>query len=359
MFDTTMFRLLTQPSTRFDFLVIATVMIVAQIDLIAASATGVGLAILLFIRDQARSSVVASKLDLRGIRSKRRRLTAENDLLRRDGDQAMVVQLNGNLFFGTTDQLFTELENDLNALRYLLFDLRRVQSMDFTAVHLFEQMQERLFEHGGGLLLCGMPSGLPTRSDIAGYLAQIGLIGAQGNDRIFDTQDAAIQWMEEQILDRAGWRAPDPSTPLNPDQIELFSGLPSDKIAVLTSLMTEVSFAAGQRIFAAGEKSDEMFLVRSGRTRALLRLAAETRHHVATFEAGDFFGEMAFLDRQTRSADVDAETATDLYMLSRSRFDTLLNQNPELCGEIFERLALTLSRRLRAADTELRMLERR
>jgi CRP-like cAMP-binding protein len=90
-----------------------------------------------------------------------------------------------------------------------------------------------------------------------------------------------------------------------------------------------------------------------------LRLAAETRHHVATFEAGDFFGEMAFLDQQTRSADVDAETATDLYMLSRSRFDALLSKDPELCGEIFERLALTLSRRLRAADTELRMLERR
>lgn len=147
MFDRGMFRLALHPDTRIDFGVIVTVVLVAQAGLIAASAVGVCLAILLFIRDQIRGSVVVNKVDLRGARSKRRRLIAENELLDKHGDQAAVVQLQGNLFFGTTDQLFTELEQDLATRRYLLIDLRRVQPMDITAAHLFEQIKERLEEH--------------------------------------------------------------------------------------------------------------------------------------------------------------------------------------------------------------------
>ncbi len=359
MFDKGIFRLALQPSTRLDFCVIAAVLIVAQFDLIAASATGICLAILLFIRDQIRGSVVISKLDLRATSSKRRRLAAESALLQRDGDQAMVVQLHGNLFFGTTDELFSELEKDLGTLRYLLFDLRRVQSMDFTAAHLLEQMKERLQERGGELLFSGMPSSLPTHYDIENYLAELGLVRAHGGIRIFDTRDGAIQWMEERLLEAAGWKPHDQTAPLALEQIELIAGLGTREIAALASAVTEISVKSGGRVFSAGDQSDEMFLVRRGRVHALLPLTADKRHHLATFEAGDFFGELAFLDRQVRSADAEAETATDLYVLSRERFDELMRANPALCGEIFERLALALSRRLRMADTELGVLEQR
>jgi len=359
MFDKSIFRLALQPSTRLDFGVIAAVLIVAQFDLIAASATGICLAILLFIRDQIRGSVIISKLDLRATRSMCRRLATESALLQHDGNRAMVVQLRGNLFFGTTDELFSELEKDLGTLRYLLFDLRRVQSMDFTAAHLLEQMKERLQERGGELLFSGMPSSLPTRYDIAKYLAELGLVRAPGGIRIFDTRDGAIQWMEERILEAAGCKPHDQSKPLALEQIELLAGLETGELAELAGLVTEISVKSGGRIISTGDRTDEIFLVRRGRVDALLPLTGDKRHHLGTFEAGDFFGELAFLDHQVRSADVEADTPTDLYMLSRKRFDELMPTNPVLCGEIFERLALALSRRLRIADTELRALEQR
>jgi SulP family sulfate permease len=359
MFDRKIFRLVLQPSTRLDFAVIAAVLIVAQFDLVAASAAGIFLAILLFIRDQIRGSVIISKLDLRATRSKRRRLAAETALLERDGDQAMVVQLQGDLFFGTTDELFSALEKDLERLRYLLFDLRRVHSMDFTAVHLLEQMQERLQERNGELLFSGMPSSLPTRNDIQKYLAELGVVREGGGIRIFDTRDSAIQWMEERILEAADWTPHDEMKPLALEQIELFAGLTTSEIGELAGVISETSVAPGGRVVSTGEQAEEMFLVRRGRVNALLPLMEGKRHHLATFETGDFFGELAFLDHQARSADVEAETPTDLYVLSRKRFDELMRTNPALCGTIFERLALAISKRLRMADTELRVLEQR
>jgi SulP family sulfate permease len=359
MFDRSMLRLAMQRSTRVDFLVIITVVAVAQIELITASAVGILMAILLFIRDQIRGSVIVSKVDLHGARSTRRRLAAETAILARHGDQAVVAQLQGSLFFGTTDQLFSELEEDLAARRYLLLDLRRVHSMDFTAAHLFEQMRERLVQRQGELLFSGMPSSLPTRQDIEGYMKQLGLEGKKAGIRIFDTRDSALEWMEDRILESAGWVPKEDERLLDLGEIEFFRELETTSLSALADAVRETSFPAGSRICARGDAGDEMFFVRRGRVSALLPLEGGKRHHLATFCQGDFFGEMAFLDREPRSADIGAVTATDLYALSRAHFDVLVKSNPALGGMVFEQLAYAVSQRLRIADTELRVLEER
>ena len=359
MFDRGMFRLVLQRSTRIDFVVIITVVGVAQIELIAASAVGIFLAILLFIRDQIRGSVIVNKVDLHGARSTRRRLAAETEILSRHGDEAAVAQLQGNLFFGTTDQLFSELEQDLATRRYLLLDLRRVHSMDFTAAHLFEQMRERLIKRHGELLFSGMPSSLPTRQDIEQYMKQLGLESKTGGIRIFDTRDSALEWMEDRILEAAGWTGAEDEQALALGQIEFFSKLDAAFVVELAGAVREISIPAGGRVCSRGDTGDDMFFVRRGRVSALLPLESGKRHHLATFCQGDFFGEMAFLDREPRSADVGAATATDLYALSRERFDALVKTNPALGGKVFEQLAYAVSKRLRVADTELRVLEER
>ena len=66
---------------------------------------------------------------------------------------------------------------------------------------------------------------------------------------------------------------------------------------------------------------------------ALLPLEAGKRHHVATFCRGDFFGEMAFIDHQPRSANVEAVTAAELFLLSRARFDALCIAYHTVCTD--------------------------
>ena len=358
MFDRGMFRLAARRSTRVDFLVIATVVVVAQFGLILASMVGVGLSILLFIRDQILTSVIASVVHLDGTHSKRKRLLAEKEILAAHGKLAAVVQLQGNLFFGTTDQLFSELERDLGTLRYLLIDLRRVHSMDYTAGHLLEQMRERLRERGGELLFSGMPSHLPSRQDIEGYMAELGLVKGNGM-RVFEMRDSAIEWMEDRILEAEGWVPPSEERVLDLRAIELFADLDSSSIGDLATVVQRLSVPTGGRVCARGDTGDELFLIRRGRVQVLLPLEGGKFHHLVTLCQGDYFGEMAFLDREPRSADVVAVTPTELYVLSRERFDALARSNPALGGRVFEELAYAISRRLRSADSELQALEAR
>ena len=359
MFDRSMFRLILRPATRIDFLVIVTVVAVAQVELIAASIVGICLAILLFIRDQIRGTVVLARQDLHDAHSKRRRLQAERDVLKTARGQVEIVQLQGNLFFGTTDHLFSVLEPDLARLTWLLLDLRRVQSMDYPAAHLLEQMRHRLQERGGDLLFSGMPSSLPARPDFERYMAELGMVRTSGGIRVFDTRDSAIEWMEDRLLEAAKVAVADDGPPLDLGEIELVRDLDEADLNNLRKSLREISVPAGGRVCSQGDEGDELYFLRRGRVHVLLRLDGDKRHHLATFCQGDFFGEMAFLDRERRSADIEAAIPTDLYVLSRASFDALIKANPALGGRLFEQLALAVSLRLRAADNELRVLEER
>lgn len=355
-----MLRLLRSGAGRLDFAVVAGVILVAvTVDLIAASLVGVALAILLFIRDQVQWPVIHAKRCLDQVSSKTVRPDAEREILRQHGSQAVICELEGNLFFGTADQLFSQLEDDLRTKRFILFDMRRVQSMDYTAAHLFEEMQDILEEHGGRLLFTGMPSGLHDSRDFEGYLAQLGVVREGCGIVISQTLDSALEWMEDRILEQYNVVKMSDEPPLALKEFDLFRGLKEGQLKGLSGCVSELSVQAGQRIFSSGDRGDELYLVRRGSVRVLLPLKGETFHHLATVERGDFFGEVSFLDRSLRSTDVEAKADTDLYIMSRSSFNEQSHSDPVFGVQVFARLALTLAKRLRHTDAEVQALEER
>jgi len=351
MVDWRSFLLLRQRATMLDFGVIATVIVVAvSVNLIAAAGAGVGLAMLLFIREQIRGSVIRRKASGNRISSTQHRPIDEQALLERHGDQITVCELQGSLFFGTTDQLRTELATDLARCRWLILDLRRVTSMDYTVAHLFREFEAQLGERGGALLF----SRLPARSDLRDYIAKVGLPGSMAAGRRFETLDDALRHAEDQLL--AELRPPPAADepPLDLADFDLCREFAADHtLAALRSCAEPRSYAAGTTIFSAGDPADELLLIRSGVVRIVLPMGG-TYHNLASFGRGDFFGEVAFLDRGTRSANAVATTPTDLYAISRSRFDAMSRSQPEAGARIFARLARALALRLRHTDAQLR-----
>ncbi len=360
MFDRTMFHLLSHPAGRLDFAVIAGVIIVAlTVDLIAASGVGIFLAILLFIRDQVQGSVIRRKRSLNQMSSKTRRLPADREILNQAGDRAVCCELQGNLFFGTTDQLFSQLEPDLRSCRYLLLDMRLVHSIDYTAVHLLEQMQSQLAERGGQLLFSGMPSGLIEQRDFERYLAQMGLVREGSGVKVAETQDSALEWMEDQLLKEAGAEPAFEESLLDLRDIQLFQDFSEAELAGLAGCMRTMTLAQGDMVFSHGDRGDELFIIRRGSVRVMLPLEGGKRHHLATICCGDFFGELSFLDSGIRSADVEAKCPGELYVLSRARFNSKVETDTAFGVQLFARLALAIAERLRQADAELQVLEER
>ena len=352
MFDVRSLQFLKSRSTILDFVVIVSVVIVAEtVSLIAASGVGVGLAILLFIREQVRGSVVHRKAYGNHLFSKQVRLQNEMEVLEHRGDATAIFELQGSLFFGTTDQLYTALEPELKTRKYLILDMRRVQSMDVTAAHILEQVEDMMRERNGRLLFSNLPRG----RNVEEYLGQVGFTGEHAV-QLFGELDEALEWVEEQVIAEAHLeKLLRPALALH--EIELFRGRKAETLAELEACMEARQFPPGARIFSAGDTGDELFLIRRGAVRIVLPMGGAPAHHLATFRRGDFFGEMAFLDRHPRSADALAERETDLFVLSRVKFDALADQHKRLALNLFEGISRGLAHRLRHTNMELRSLE--
>jgi SulP family sulfate permease len=358
MFDWKSFALAQKRATVFDFGVIASVIAVAVfVDLIAASAVGVFLSILLFTREHVKSRVIHRKMYGDQVSSRRKRLPAHAEILKRRGREIVVAELHGDLFFGTTDQLLTDLEGDLPRCRYLILDMRRIRSIDFTGVHLLQQIEGRIHEGGGRLLYSNVPGALP--SGIAGrdYFTQVGLVSSPKSKRLFTQLTDAIEWAEDEILASEGLEGEAEETLLNLEEIDFLKGRRPETMREMEQAVETRHYKAGEPIFTQGDPGDELLLIRRGRIRISLALRPHERYHVASFGRGDFFGDMAFLDSGIRSADAIAETPTDVYAISRGHFNALAEKHPRLGSQFLGGLARALALRLRQADGEIRALE--
>jgi SulP family sulfate permease len=352
-FDT--LKLARSRSTLLDLCVIVAVVVVAlKVELIAASAVGVLLAILLFVREQIGGSVVRNKAYGNQMFSRSVRVPEEMAILEEHGDRCVIFELQGSLFFGTTDQLYSAIEPELQARDHVILDMRHVKSVDFTAAHSLEQIGDTLGEHGAELIFSHFPARGPSGNDVEAYLGHVGLEKPEHHVRIFEHLDEALEYVEDKILTGSGARWAEQAFELR--DIALFHGRKEETLAALEECIEKRSYTAGQPVFSRGETGDEIFFIRRGSVRIVMPLSSGQSHHLATFGRGDFFGEMAFLDQGARSADAVAASNTDLFVLSRRRFDTLASLHKRLGMNMLDGVARTLALRLRSANVEVRAL---
>jgi SulP family sulfate permease len=357
MIDRHSFGYLKQRSTILDFGVIAAVVVTAlTVSLIAASGVGIVLAVVLFIREQIGGSIIRRKLLGNETFSKRVRTHEEMEILTAHGSRAAIIELQGSLFFGTADQLYRSLEQDLKTRDFLILDMRRIQTVDVTAAHLLEQVKDMLAERHGFLIFSQIPPNLPSGRDLQQYFDQVGLIRSDSPVRVFPELDDALEWVEDRIIHEAALSR-DEETALELHEVELFAGRKEQTLAELEQCMEKRSVKAGEAIFSRGDAGDELFLIRRGAVRIVLPLSDRMSHHLGTFGRGAFFGEMAFLDGEVRSANAVAFVDTELYVLSRRAFDKFSEDHKKIGLKLMEGIASVLASRLRYTNAELRVLE--
>jgi SulP family sulfate permease len=359
MIDREPLRFIESRATVFDFAVVAAVVIVAlTVGLIAASAVGVAMAIILFVREQLGGSVVRHKVYVNQVSSTWHRPEAEMRVLAQKGDQAVIVELQGSLFFGTTQQLYADLESELRCRQFVILDLKRVQSVDVTAAHMLNQMRDALAERGALLLLSNLRENLPNGRNLREFLEQTGLMDRQDAVRSFPNLDAAITWVEDQILGEDGNEIdPVEETPMQLAEMEIFSKRKDETLKELEARMETRQYKAGETIYVRGQPGDEIFWIRRGAVFIYAPMGAGRTRHVASFGRGDFFGGLAFLDGQPRGNDAIANTDTEVYVLGREQFNQIAESHKKLANTLILAMARTLALRLRHADSELAMLQ--
>jgi anion transporter len=130
--------------------------------------------------------------------------------------------------------------------------------------------------------------------------------------------------------------------------IPIFSGLAREDIAKVLGKMEEASFGAGAVIVRQGDPGDAFYLIQSGAVQVVVESGAGNSEIIAILGAKDWFGEMALLSGELRSATIVSVKQTTLWRLKREDWDDLIEKHPKWLMQ----LAATLSKRLSHVDRQ-------
>lgn len=119
--------------------------------------------------------------------------------------------------------------------------------------------------------------------------------------------------------------------------VRLFSAMTDEQLAAILSIATEVEAPAGRTIARQGDVGNGMFVIETGTVHVVRD--GET---IATLGAGEWFGEMAVLDRGLRVASVVAAEPTTCLAIAAWDAERLLLAEPELALALLRTLATRL-----------------
>src|SRR6266704_1926751 len=131
--------------------------------------------------------------------------------------------------------------------------------------------------------------------------------------------------------------------------VPLFSTLPEHQLALLTGVVSRKSFPRGTSIIAAGDITESLFVVISGRLKVMMSDDEGREVILAILGPNEFFGEMGLIDDHPRSASVVAIEACELLTLSKRDFKSCLAENFEMAMTVMRGLV----KRLREADQKI------
>jgi glutaminase len=284
-------------------------------------------------------AVVRRRYHCAHTRSNRVRTPEEYDLLAVHADAIAVFEVQGDLFFGSTERLFRSVVDDIAGVDAVVLDCRHIGNLDGAAISMLSHLRAALNDIGCVLLVADAPVGV--LEDVASHS--------------FRDADAALEWCEDRILERLG-----PLVDAAPQELasqELLRGLSPEELALVDAAAQLLHVAKGDVVFREGDQADAIFFVLSGMVSVRLPLAERGRERrLATLGAGVAVGEMAFLDEGRRSADVVAERDTTLARLSIGDLRAIGRRSPSATATFAANLARNLSGRLRRANEQVRML---
>jgi CRP-like cAMP-binding protein len=125
--------------------------------------------------------------------------------------------------------------------------------------------------------------------------------------------------------------------------VPLFAACSKKDLQQVAKRAEDVKVEPGKVLVSEGSAGAEFFVILEGE-------ASVTRHgqEVAKLGAGDFFGDLALLDRAPRNATITALTPMELVVLGQREFSALIDDVPGFAHKLLAGLA----RRLRAYDAQ-------
>jgi SulP family sulfate permease len=333
--------------SRTDFLIILLILfVIATTNFLAGFGVGLLAMVLLFVVNYSQINVVHRILTGAERRSNVERSEDQWGTLRTLGNQTLIIELQGYIFFGTAYGLLERVRGRVKdpsypPKRFIILDFHRVSGLDSSAVFSFIKCRQLAESLNITVLFTGFPKDYQIKillRDLFGGIHPIQLL---------PDLDRGLEWCEDRMLEMAGLPPVEIPTALSERLSD--QGFPADKFNQLMPYLERIHLEKGDYLVHQGETAVDLYIIESGRLSVYLEIEDGKQIRLQTLSMRTLVGELGLYAGFERTASIFAEETSVVYRLSRSAMVEITRLNAELAAAFHAFVASTLARRL--ADT--------
>ncbi|MGY4628317.1 SLC26A/SulP transporter family protein [Bradyrhizobium sp. USDA 4486] len=329
---------------------LAIILIILKWGFIAGILIGVVIGCGIFAVSASRISSVKFGFDGSEYRSSLDRSRQERALLAAHGSNIQGLKLQSYLFFGSANRLYQHVKALLHLhpeCRFLVFDFTLVTGIDSSAAYSFDQIKRAARERGVELVLVHLPTSAAKALRASGFISHEVLVVEELDHALERCENEIIALHRGHAQEEASLR--DWFTQILGDE---------DDAAQLSRCCERLEVVAGEVIVQAGDPADSMHFVLDGRVGVMVPAEDDRTTRVRSLGRYTTIGEMGLVSHAPRSATIQAEVDSVLYVLNTHQFDAIKEEDPALSHKLLTYFVSVMAERLTFANRTIAVLRR-
>jgi SulP family sulfate permease len=329
---------------------LAIIVIIVKWGFIAGILIGVVIGCTTFALSASRIDSIKYGFDGSEYRSSLDRARDDQAVLSAHGGKIQGLNLQSYLFFGSANRLYMHVKALLARhpeCRFLVFDFKLVTGIDSSAAYSFAQIKRTAHDLGIKLVLVHLPSAAEKALRSSEFITH--------DVSIVPELDHALEWCENEIIalhqDREGEEAS------LRDWFTQILGTEQDATALIHRC-ERLEVDTGEVIVSAGDAADSMHFILDGRVGVMIPTGDGGTSRVRSLGRYTTIGEMGLVSRSPRSATIQAEVASVLYVLGIEQFKAIEADDPALGQKLLTYFVTVMAERLTFANRMIAVLRR-
>jgi SulP family sulfate permease len=329
---------------------LAIIVIIVQWGFVAGILIGIVIGCATFAFSASRIESIKYGFDGSEYRSSLDRSRDDQAVLSAHGGKIQGLNLQSYLFFGSANRLYQHVKallQDQPECRFLVFDFKLVTGIDSSAAYSFAQIKRTAHDRGVQLVLVHLPAAAEKALRSSEFVSQ--------EVRIVAELDHALEWCENEIIvQHQGLEQEQASLR---DWFTEILGAEHEADALIHRCQ-RIEVEAGEIIVSAGDAADSMHFILDGRVGIMVSAAEGHTTRVRSLGRYTTIGEMGLVSHAPRSATIQAEVASVLYVLLADQFAALKADDPALSQKLLTYFIAVMAERLSFANRMIAVLRR-
>ncbi|WP_245321662.1 SulP family inorganic anion transporter [Bradyrhizobium sp. LTSPM299] len=303
-----------------------------------------------FAFSAARIEAVKYSFDGSEYRSSLDRSRDDQEVLLAHGGKIRGLNLQSYLFFGSANRLYQHVKALLQEhpeCRYLLFDFKLVTGIDSSAAYSFAQIKRSAHDVGVELVLVYLSATAEKLLRSSDFITE--------GVTIIPELDHALEWCENELIAQHQGLTQEAASLRGWFTEILDSERDADE---LIRRCQRIEVDAGETIVRAGDAADSMHFILDGRVGIMVPADDGRTTRVRSLGPTTTIGEMGLVSHAPRSATIQAEVASVLYVLNALQFAAIKDEDPELSHKLLTYFVSVMAERLTFANRTIAVLRR-